>query len=63
MDEEQSMYVFNATGAARALQLIGNHVDVQAFQDKKVLSGPNGKPIQLDHQFTVEFVNATSQDK
>jgi phage terminase small subunit len=53
---------FNAAGAAKALQLIGNHIDVQAFQDKKVISGPDGMPLKIDHQFTVEFVNASSEN-
>lgn len=62
-DKGRPVYIFNAAGAAKALQLVGNHINVQAFQDKKILSGPDGKPIQIDHQFTVEFVNASSQDK
>jgi phage terminase small subunit len=48
---------FNAAGAAKALQLIGNHINVQAFQEKKVIAG------QIDHQFTVEFVNAPSENQ
>lgn len=28
------LFVFNATGAAKALVLVGKHVDVQAFKDK-----------------------------
>jgi len=57
------VYTFNAAGAARALELIGKHIEIQAFQDKKVVSGPNGDPVQVDHQFTVEFIDATSKDK
>jgi len=62
-EDGQPVYAFNAAAAARALQLIGNHIDIQAFQDKKIVSGPNGDPIQVDHQFTVEFIDAASKDK
>ncbi|NQV70989.1 MAG: terminase small subunit [Pseudohongiella sp.] len=62
-EEGRPVYSFNAAGAAKALQLVGNHVDVQAFQDKKVISGPGGEAIKFDHQFTVEFVDASSKNK
>ena len=31
-DEGNALYVFNATGAAKALELVGKHVDVKAFE-------------------------------
>lgn len=31
-DEGHALYVFNATGAAKALELVGKHVDVKAFE-------------------------------
>lgn len=33
------LYVFNANGAARALELIGKHVNIQAFQDNLNVTG------------------------
>ncbi len=33
------LFVFNATGAAKALELVGKHVSVQAFKDKIEHSG------------------------
>lgn len=32
-DEGNPLFVFNATGAAKALELVGKHVGVQAFQE------------------------------
>lgn len=40
----------------RTLELLGKHVDVQAFRERNEISGPNGKPIE--GKFTVEFVEA-----
>lgn len=33
-DEGRGIYIFNATGAAKALELVGKHIDVQAFNDQ-----------------------------
>lgn len=33
-DEGHPLYAFNATGAAKALDLVGKHVDVQAFKER-----------------------------
>jgi len=38
-DDGNSLYKFNATGASRALELIGKHVDIGAFQDRVEVSG------------------------
>ena len=41
-----ALYVFNATGAARALELVGKHAEIQAFPTKVEHTGPNGGPIE-----------------
>lgn len=33
-EEGRPVYVFNAAGAAKALELIGKHIDVQAFNER-----------------------------
>jgi phage terminase small subunit len=33
-EQGNPLYVFNAAGAAKALELVGKHVSVQAFKDK-----------------------------
>ena len=38
-EEGRPLYVFNSTGAAKGLELIGKHVDVQAFKDRVEHSG------------------------
>ncbi|MCV2448472.1 terminase small subunit [Paracoccus sp. DMF] len=40
--EGRPIYIFNATGAAKALELVGKHVGVQAFRDKLDVSNPDG---------------------
>lgn len=52
-DDGNPLYVFNATGAAKALELIGKHIDVQAFKDKHEISTPDGQPL-----IRVELVGA-----
>lgn len=32
-EKGRPLYVFNSTGAAKALELVGKHVNIQAFQD------------------------------
>jgi len=40
------LYVFNAAGAAKALELVGKHVDVGAFKDRVEHTGPDGGAIR-----------------
>lgn len=50
LDENGELqYVFNSTGAAKAIELVGKHVGVGAFKDKVELSGPNGGPVEITH--------------
>lgn len=43
LDEDgQLQWVFNATGAAKALELVGKHVNIQAFKENVGLSGAIG---------------------
>lgn len=39
---------FNATAAARSLELVGRHVGVQAFRDQVGVGNPDGTPLTLD---------------
>lgn len=47
-DEGRPLYVFNASGAAKALDLIGKHVDIQAFRDRVTVDGHIGITIDQD---------------
>ncbi len=38
-DDGNALYVFNSGGAARALELVGKHVDIGAFKDRLEISG------------------------
>ncbi len=38
-DDGNALYVFNSGGAARALELVGKHVDIGAFKDRLEVSG------------------------
>ena len=38
-DDGNALYVFNTGGAARALELVGKHVDIGAFRDRLEVSG------------------------
>ena len=38
-DDGNALYVFNPSGAARALELVGKHVDIGAFKDRLEISG------------------------
>ena len=42
----------------RHLELIGKHVDVQAFREQRALTGPAGEPLTLA---TVDLSNATAE--
>ena len=46
-DMGRQVYVFNAAGAAKALELVGKHVGVGAFTEKVQLSGPDSGPVQI----------------
>lgn len=46
-DEGNALFAFNATGAAKALELVGKHVGVGAFDNKLTLQGPDGGPVQV----------------
>lgn len=43
----------------KALELIGKHVDVQAFNEKREITGANGGPIQTQHEWTINVRRAT----
>ena len=60
-EEGNSLYVFDARGALRALELIGKHVSVGAFKDRGERKGEPGKPISLALQQFI--VNATCAGK
>ena len=44
-DDGNPLFVFNAAGAAKALELIGKHVGVQAFRDQVGVGNPDGTPL------------------
>lgn len=46
-DEGNALFAFNAAGAAKALELVGKHVGVGAFDNKLTLQGPDGGPVQV----------------
>ena len=50
-EDGNSLYVFNANGAAKALEIIGKHVDIQAFRENVQHSTPEGQPL-----IKIEFV-------
>lgn len=50
-DEGNLLFVFNASGANRAFELLGKHLGM--FTDKTELTGPNGGPIETKHSGTV----------
>lgn len=52
------VYVFNAAGAAKALELVGKHVRIKAFSDKLELSGPNSGPIPVQFSNPKEAADA-----
>lgn len=52
--EGNGLYVFNAAGSAKALELVGKHTSVQAFKEQVGLSGPNGEP--LDTTWNVQVM-------
>lgn len=47
---------FMPSSAAKALELIGKHIDVQAFKDKHEISTPDGQPL-----IRVELVGAKKE--
>ncbi len=42
------LFEFNATGAAKALELVGKHVDIGAFKERVEHTGKDGGAIQLE---------------
>ena len=46
------------TDRVKHLELIGRHVDVQAFRDQKALTGPNGEPLTM---VNVDLSSATPE--
>lgn len=57
-DNGNPLYVFNAAGAAKALELVGKHVDIQAFRNQVGLSGPNGGPIEVSETPASQMLDA-----
>ena len=55
-DNGKAIYLFNAAGAAKALELVGKHVNVQAFRDQLGVGGPKGEP--LDTTWVVQVMQA-----
>ena len=47
-DNGHPLYVFNSTGAAKALELVGKHVGVQAFREQVGVGNPDGTPLTVD---------------
>lgn len=47
-EEGNAMFTFDSAGAARALEIVGKHVDIQAFRERLEMSGPGGAPIQTE---------------
>lgn len=45
-EDGNALFVFNANGAAKALELIGKHVGVQAFREQVGLGGLDGGPVK-----------------
>lgn len=45
-DDGSPLFVFNASGAAKALELVGKHVNVQAFREKLSIENPDGTPVE-----------------
>lgn len=41
-EKGRGLYVFNAAGAAKALEMVGKHVNVMAFRERVDLSNPDG---------------------
>lgn len=52
-DEGREVFQFNAAGAAKALEIIGKHIDVQAFSEKH----------EHKHTGTIENVQVTDADR
>ena len=46
-DDGNQVFEFNASGAAKALELVGKHIGVGAFSEKVQLSGPDSGPVQF----------------
>ena len=58
-DEGNPLFVFNAAGAAKALELVGKHVNVQAFRDQVGHGNPDGTPLAPTR---IEIVAADADD-
>ena len=56
---ESGEFKFEHSGANKSLELLGKHLGL--FVDKKEVSGPGGKPIEIDQEWKVEFINAPSE--
>ena len=50
--QESGEFKFEHSGANKSLELLGKHLGM--FVDKKEISGPDGKPVQIDSIF--EFI-------
>lgn len=46
-EDGEPLFVFDARGAAKGLELVGKHVGVQAFKEQLGLSGPEGGPVEI----------------
>lgn len=57
--EGRPLFVFNAAGATKALELVGKHVDVRAFSDKLDLTNSDGS---LKSQPTRIIIEAATDD-
>ena len=47
-DDGNPLFNFNAAGAAKALELVGKHVDIQAFREQVGVGNPDGTAIDFD---------------
>jgi len=56
--QESGEFKFEHSGANKSLELLGKHLGM--FVDKKEISGPDGKPVQIDSIFEFIPVDAKS---
>lgn len=47
---------------ARALEIVGKHVDIAAFDNTITHTGDSDKPIEHNHNLTVKFVDPPERD-
>lgn len=53
-------YRFEHSGANKALEIIGKHVDIQAFKERQEVTGADGGP--QEHKWIIELYEAGTVD-